>query len=232
MELRLQCYALMAMGLAGCADASMLAPPRPIVPPERFVSYVPGEYDNSAPYYDDESQVPGWQPAVLSKSPTVYWNGRSAVGSSTMTYFGNRAEEKFQLSIQGPSSDTRPAGSSSYGGFWPDTYQHTTGGFSLGAMADCGHVANLASEHFAKITFFVAFKGFELLETSQSDGATDYQPGCPSEDKTEPANGGGSPPCPECIDEPPSGGYTWCNVRYWYDRGTGEILYWYIISCW
>ena len=146
-----------------------------------------------------------------------------------MKYWGNRAEETFQLTITGisPGSGGRTARATSHGGFFPDYYTHETPGFRSTAGSSCGNLANLASQHTAKFAIFVDLKGFTTLEKTVPDGAHKAQEACPTEEREEQkGGGGGNEDCPECVETP-----QWCTVRYYYDKGTGEILYWYILWC-
>jgi hypothetical protein len=133
------------------------------------------------PYYATTADVPlaYWGPRVYSQNPVVYWSGATAVGSSRMQYYGNRAEESFTLAIDGPVSNiSREASGSSIGGMFADVYWHSTPGFTLTARGVCGHVANLSSLHTAKTVFFIEIRGLTELSTSVPDGHSDTQPAC------------------------------------------------------
>jgi len=218
--------------LMGCADAAMVGPS--VAPPNGPVRST--AYDGSVPRYSSESEVPAefWFPKIHRVLPAVYWERGTAVGSSMMEYYGNKAREEFKLSISGPTSISRTAFGESEA-FWPANRTHTTGGFSLSVNASCGHHANLEGQHFAWSTIYIDAWGFRGSVKSEPSGRSADQPACTTdnntrtEDKTEPApGGGGGGGCggdsTSCEDEYPTSGYTWCVVRVTYDLDTGEIL--------
>lgn len=213
-----QCLSLCLAGaaLVGCADATLVGPHvTPATGPRTSAAY-----DGSVPYYNDDTEIPApyWLPEVYQVSPVVYWDGTEAVGSSTMQYFGNRAEEKFTLTISGPSSASRPAeGSSNH--FWPGYYYHTTPGFRLAASGNCGHLANLTSQHTAKSILFIEFRGFTASEATKPGGDSKEQPACPPPPET-PSGGGGTGSSGGSVSE--NGGI--CIYTYDYYIDTGEII--------
>jgi hypothetical protein len=218
--------------LAGCSDTGVVEPglkPSPTGPVANL-AYKHGEYDGSVPRYASEGEV--IFPEVYNRTPFVYWNGANAVAASEMNYWGNRAEETFQMTITGiaPGSGGRTAKSESYGGWWPDYYRHTTPGFSSAAGSSCGNLVNIATQHTAKFVFFIDYKGFTSLEKTVPDGANSLQEACPTEEKEEEypdgSGGGYSDSCPECLDKP-----EWCTVFYMYDKATGAILWYQVLWC-
>lgn len=166
------------IALAGCADTAALGPD---VRAGMTGPSLSTAYDGSVPYYTSQEQVPFeyWWPKIYSRSPVVYWSGTTAVASSHMLYYGNRAEENFMLAIDGPvSSISREGHSASIGGFLPDNYSHTTPGFTLTARGQCGHVANLNSSHTAKTVLFIELRGLTEVSVSVPDGDSATQPDC------------------------------------------------------
>lgn len=218
---------LLGIALVGCNDAGVVGPgtkPTPNRPAS--LTYAPGEYDGSVPWYASENDI--ILPEVYERMPFVYWSGETATAASSMKYWGNRAEETFEMKITGvaPGSGGRQAESTSYGGFFPVYYTHITPGFSSSAASSCGNQVDLASQHTAKFVFFIEIKGFGSLKTTVPDGYRAEQEACQTEDKQEQQAGGGNEDCPECVETP-----QWCTIRYYYDKGTGEILYYYILWC-
>lgn len=213
--------------LMGCADATMVGPTAaPATGPRMSAAY-----DGSVPYYSDSTAVPApyWLPEVYQVSPIVYWDGAEAVGSSSMHYFGNRAEEKFTLTISGPSSGSREAqGSSNH--FWPDFYDHTTPGFRLAASGTCGHLANLASQHTAKSVLFIEVRGFTSSEVTKPGGDSKAQPTCPPPPETSGSGGssGGSGGSGGSVSP---GGVCFYSYDYYIDTGEPIPGSYHIIAC-
>lgn len=172
--------------MLGCADAAVTGA-RPRLAPDQPV--YSAECDPSVPCFASPEEVPEeWSPKIYSVSPVVYWEGSTAVGSSRMNYYGNRAEEKFTLTISGASSASRTAESASNGGFFPGNYWHTTNGFTLAAPGgSCGHLADLGSQHFAITTIWITWRGFGSTTASAPAGDNRRQPDCSC------TGGGGDP---------------------------------------
>lgn len=225
-------YAPLALGLLGCAEALVVGPAPAGAPRAPASTYVPGDYDGSVPYFESETDVPNWGPRVHEIFPEVHWEGRTAVASSSMFYFGNQAEETFSLEISGPSNGSRTASSLSTTGPWPDDFFHYSSDFGYSAGGSCGHTANLSSLHFARISFFVSYRGFAVLEARQPGGKEPaIQPPCPTREEDRPSGrgGGGGGECPECVTEPR--GYTTCRYRVTYDLETYDIIDFEILYC-
>jgi hypothetical protein len=136
-------------------------------------------YEENYPIFRDISEVPdSWYPRVIRTSPVVYWAGREAVASSRMDYFGNRADEDFDLIISGSRNLSRSERSSS-GGFLPRDRQHTTPGFRIYADRTCGHDAQLHSRHTARTLFLIEYRGLTELTPHSVPGSADaVQPEC------------------------------------------------------
>jgi hypothetical protein len=232
---------LAVLGLVGCADG-VVTGARPAVSPARSVHSA--ECDPSVPCFDSPDDVPKeWSPRIYDVSPIVYWDGSTAIGSSRMSYYGNRAEEKFTLTITGPSTASRTAESASNGGILPDNYVHSTNGFPLTAPGgSCGHLANLTSQHFATTTIWITYRGFGSTTVSAPGGDSSRQPDCSCG-----GEGGGGPDDPG-VESVTEDGYTPANCTagggpgeratrltcytvttdyYWYypDTGTYEYRY-------
>ena len=229
-----------ALAMAGCADGALTGT-RPKLAPDQ-PRYSAG-CDPSVPCFDSPDDVPkDWSPRIYSVSPVVYWNGSTAIGSSRMSYYGNRAEEKFTLTVTGPSTASRTAESASNGGFFPDNYVHATSGFPLEAPGgSCGHLADLASQHFATTSIWINYRGFGSTTVSAPGGDSRRQPDCSC---GEGAPGDPDDPNVEGIGAGPvlmscTGGsgpgeaptlhtcYTATTDYYWYypDTGTYEYRY-------
>lgn len=183
------------VALLGCADATTLGPS--VGPaPSRAMSSTWSDSYGSVPYFESEDEVPPewWHPKVHSVDPWVDWEGNTATAASRMGYYGNRAEETFTLKISGPSPDSRPAEGRSIGGFLPDDYEHETDPFTLTVNGTCGHLANLISQHTAKIVFVIDVKGLQVPDVTRTgDAKAKSQPDCPKEvepDDPPPGEGG------------------------------------------
>jgi hypothetical protein len=125
--------------------------------------------------------APDWiKPKIYQIRPTVYWEGTTAVGSSMMVYYGNRAEESFVLTITGPSTATRTAEASSNQPILADYNNHVTPGFRLETpnRKTCGHLAQLTSQHTAITTIWLEWRGFGQLVTTRPGDDSDSQPDC------------------------------------------------------
>lgn len=224
-------FAVLAIGatLQGCADATLVGPTS-LAPqgPRKDAAY-----DGSVPYFGsrDEIPPPWWSPAIFKVEPIVYWSGATATAASSMYYFGNRAQEDFVLSFTGISNETQDfKNNTSYGGFFPDYYTHTTPGFSLSTRVACGHTANLSGNHIAKSILFVEWEGLTEFKVSQSSGRHADQPDCPTAEKTEskPRSSTDGSGTPQTFEQEP----TYCTVWYMYDIDTGEILARHVLYCW
>ena len=164
--------------MIGCADLGVTSPAISTSPTPSYAE----ECHPSYPCYDRMDDVPAeLAPKIYSVSPLVYWDGNTAIASSVMRYFGNRAEESFSLSITGPSSASRTAESSSTAAIIPWDAEHTTPGFGLATPngKTCGHHAQLTSQHHAISTIWLTFRGFGELRVSQPGGNSRSQPECP-----------------------------------------------------
>lgn len=229
------------LGLVGCADGAVTGTRPRLAPGQPVFS---ADCDPSVPCFSSPEEVPKeWSPKIHSVSPVVYWEGSTATGSSRMSYFGNRAEEKFTLTITGPSTVSRTAESASNGGVFPDNYVHTTNGFPLTAPGgSCGHLADLASQHFAITTIWITYRGFGSTSASAPGGDSKRQPDCscgeggggdPDDPNVESVSAGSSAMASCTGGGGPGEGttsytcYTVTTDYYWYypDTGTYEYRY-------
>lgn len=166
------------VAVSGCADATF---PKAQVSVHPVVNTVTmATCDGTVPCYASMDAVPPATllPEIYDISPVVYWDYEDAVGSSRMTYYGNRAEETFKLDIFGPSSASRTALATSQPSFLPQYNVHVTPGFRLGADGDCGHTADLKSQHTAKSVLFVEYRGLTEVSVSRAGGDVDRQAEC------------------------------------------------------
>jgi|GEM_PF-2744709 len=180
------------IGTMGCADLGVTSASLSPIPQRPLHAE---ECNPSVPCVATRADIPAeWAPKIYSVHPVVYWSGDRAVGSSTMSYYGNRAEETFELKISGLSEASRTAGATSNGSsIFPTNNTHTTPGFPLTApKGSCGHLADLSSRHFATTTIWVSWEGFDGNTVSRSGGHSSRQPECS-------CGGGGSGPG----DDPP-----------------------------
>ncbi|HEX7238895.1 MAG TPA: hypothetical protein VF263_01405 [Longimicrobiaceae bacterium] len=161
-------------------------------------------------------------PKIYNTAPYVYWRGGTATGSSRMDYFGNRAEERFTLSISGPMNASREA-SGSTGGVWITNRSHVTPGFDLGVSGSCGHVANLSSHHTAKSVAFIEYKGLTEVSVSEPDGHVARQEDCPPPPPSDGGGGGGNPG--------DGGGWMICRYLETHDSQTGQLIDSQLIGC-
>lgn len=120
---------------------------------------------------EEEAQADWVRPTVYSTHPVVYWttyDKRIAVGTSKMHFYGNRAEEKLEISIAGPTPES--SGEKHIVGrqhFFFDYYEHESPAFNQAVPGSCGNVANLKSLHSAFSSFFIQYKGFGALPPIQ-----------------------------------------------------------------
>lgn len=166
------------LAISGCADVTF---PRSRLSVNPVVTTVTmATCDGTVPCYASMAAVPPETllPEIYTVSPVVYWEYQNAVGSSRMTYYGNRAEESFVLEISGPSNASRTAIATSQPSFFPQYNVHVTPGFRLGADGDCGHRADLHSQHTAKSVLFVEYRGLTEVSVSRAGGDDDRQAEC------------------------------------------------------
>jgi len=169
--------------LAGCVDATMPRSPSPVTTPgapnnETLTA------DQAYPRFHSVSEVPSsfGLATIYDVRPLVYWQGSVANASAAMDYWGNVANQRLTLTLSKGGSQvyTREA-TSHEGNFVPVTRTLTTPGFTARVSGTCGHVANLATAHVAKVVVIVDIEKFtELSVAERPGGASAMQPSCAS----------------------------------------------------
>jgi hypothetical protein len=190
-RLRWVLIALSAISMTGCADAIGVTHsgygPVPMVSSS-------GCGDGSVPCFSSVDDVPDdwWFPKIYSVSPVVYWEGANSVSSSRMQYFGNCVKQEFDITITGPTANSRDALFEECR-FWPDSRWHQTSGVPLMAGGTCGHTVTLATTHRAISKIFIEWQGFTATEAVASGGDGDQQPQCSCDSGDGPPKGGEAP---------------------------------------
>lgn len=181
--------ALCGMSVAGCTDAMGVA--HPAYSPVPTVNSA--GCDPSVPCFSSIEDVPpSFFPKVYSVSPVVYWEGSTSVSSSRMQYFGNCVRQEFDITITGPTDNSRTAQFAECA-FWPDSRLHQASGVTLTAGGACGHTVNLASTHSAISKIFIEWRGFTSSEVVVSAGDGEPQPACTCQGGGDPLKGGEIP---------------------------------------
>ena len=184
--------------------------------------------------------------------PSVRWSGNTAIGKSEMDYFGTDGEQKLSIAAANPSSSIKVEGTTTDSHMIPYRYIFSTPELHaplLGTVA-CGGVASLTANYLAKVVIAIEIPyitpngisydtDFGSLVARQS--ACQNNP-CPSgtvqsttdpnkcyANRDEPSDGGGGDTdCPDCVTDPV---VTYCRVRYWYWKDTGEVFSSTVLFC-
>jgi hypothetical protein len=189
---------------------------------------------------------------ILDAIPAVWWSGNTAVGKSSMTYFGTDGEQKLRLSAANTTYSSEGEGTTTDTHVIPYRYYFSTPDLRVPLLGSesCGGLATLRGYYLAKVTIAIEIPyimpnglsydtDFRNVESRQvpcqpqqcppgtSPGSDPNQ--CYA-DRDEPTDGGGggNTGCVDCVTEPV---ITYCRVRYWYWKDTGEIFAWNTLFC-
>jgi hypothetical protein len=159
--------------LAACADVTLPRAASPSQLPSASSPHTLNATDAAAEY---------GMARIYNVSPLVYWQGSVVNASASMDYWGNSADQVLTLTLSKATSQVYTREAKSHEGYmWPDNHTLTTPGFTAAVSGTCGHVANLASHHVAKVVFIVDIQNFTELSTVEtSGGAHAAQPNCAS----------------------------------------------------
>ncbi len=212
----------MAVVLLGCADTTRITSSNRTAPVPQQVRKAMAPDGYEAPVFNSTDEVPGWWRAnVWDESSTADWTGSTAGGYAFMRYTGNRISQTMNLSvIHGYSTvATAPPLTRNAWHFLP--YDGLLGSpTSYSVDESCGQVANLSTQHTAKIVLFIQVSFLEFDEATTSSQGAARQPDCPQTERcTDVTMVTYSPDEPEC--EGASGGGAGTGVYYQPGQTTG-----------
>ena len=243
---------LLVMGMIGCTDlpsSPSIAPPIASARLTRTATIGGREYLLFRTAEEARSQLAYAQ--IYSAIPSVWWSGNTAMGKSWMEYFGTDGEQRLVLKASNPRYANESEGTVTDAHFIPFRHSFTTPDLRTPLLGseNCGGIAELTGNYSAKVIIAVEIprlfpQGISGVTTFRK--VDSHQVGCmpnscpagtvqsPTDpnkcysDRNESSGGGGSTDCVDCITDPI---VTYCRVRYWYWKDTGEVFSSTILYC-
>lgn len=172
-----------------------------------------GPDGKETPLFSSRTAVPAdWVAKTKFFTGSVSWFGSSAIGRTSVDWFGNRLEMTRTMSIN--DSDKPPLSSSAWK-VWPVLWaRHSPGEYQVSSSKDCGQTANMAVNVVVKLVALIKTPAdlTTIDQTGVSNNWGKSQSAC-TEPTPRPVTGGGSYPgddedcppdaitCGDCYEE-------------------------------
>jgi hypothetical protein len=239
---------------AGCADAARLTEGSALKPGPALKDYAwaVDRYPT-----EEEFATYGGEPSATATYPRAGFSGDTWTASSEVNFtWVNNASAKLSVSLVDTEGKVVNSSEAGYENsmYRPFNYgPHTFTASADAALHKCGvtgksmiridaslYLANFLHDYNPTLVWSrqFSYNGTDVSRPACSpepcpNGGTSVAGGDGSQcyrDEDRPKDGGGGGgDCAECVDEPPQP--TYCRVRYWYWKDTGEIFQWSVLWC-
>jgi hypothetical protein len=135
---------------------------------------------HEAPVFASMDEVPpGWRARVWGESSRADWTGSTAGVYAFMYYTGNRISQTMNLSVVHGYSTVATAPPVTRTAWHILPYDGVLGvPMSFSVAETCGQVANLVTQHTAKVVLFIQLSFLELDDASAFSQGAARQPAC------------------------------------------------------